>query len=161
MILLELEAKFPLPNEDRYWVRKGFDLKIRPMSLTIQMLHNFVEVVTEEEKLCTLYKEEIYKEEKEIDKINPSQVSDLLTKFSNSLQEKIKVYIDRARQKNKSKVITEGRKLTLLTELYNTKGRCADDSLLSFALDMAINYDAPCIGYINAVIKNKKSGKPR
>ena len=47
LILLELRAQKPLPNSDSYWQRKGFDLKIRPMSLTIQMLHNFLEVVTD------------------------------------------------------------------------------------------------------------------
>ena len=57
MILLELEAKRPLPNIDRYWEKKGFDIKTRPMSLTIQMLHNFVEVVTQLSKECVLDKE--------------------------------------------------------------------------------------------------------
>ncbi len=92
-------------------------------------------------------------------KVISSQVADLLVKFLPNTQEKIKVYIDRVRLRNKSKVITDSRKLTLLTELYNTKGRCNDDNLLNYALEAAIGYDAPNIGYINAVIKNKKTGK--
>lgn len=51
MVCLELEAKKPLPNTDAYWSRKGFDLKKRPMSLTLKMLHNFIEVVTEDSQI--------------------------------------------------------------------------------------------------------------
>ena len=47
LILLELQAKTPLPNIDKYWIKKGFDIKKRQMSLTIQMLHNFLDIVTE------------------------------------------------------------------------------------------------------------------
>lgn len=54
MILLELRAQKPLPNIEAYWTKKGFNLKKRPMSLTLQMLHNFVVVVTENSKLCTI-----------------------------------------------------------------------------------------------------------
>lgn len=46
IICLELEAKKPLPNVDKYWVSKGFDIKKRPISLTLKMLHNFLEVDT-------------------------------------------------------------------------------------------------------------------
>jgi len=49
MILLELQARKPLPNTERYWRSKGFDLKKRPISLTLQMLHNFLDTVTEDE----------------------------------------------------------------------------------------------------------------
>lgn len=61
MICLELEAKKPLPNLDEYWIKK-FNLKNRPMSLTLQMLQDFIEVVTEEIKLCSV--EESKKENK-------------------------------------------------------------------------------------------------
>jgi len=47
MICLELQAKKPLPNNDTYFIRKGFDLKKRPMNLTIQMLQEFIIVNTE------------------------------------------------------------------------------------------------------------------
>ena len=45
-ILLELRAQKPLPLNDNYLRSKGFDLKKRPISLTLKMLHNFIEVVT-------------------------------------------------------------------------------------------------------------------
>lgn len=92
-------------------------------------------------------------------KIISSQAEGLLRQFNSTLQEKIKVYMDRVRNKNKSGVITEGRKLTLLTELWNVRGRCNDDTLFAYALEAAIGYDAPNIGYISAVIKNKKAEK--
>lgn len=47
-ILLELQAKKPLPLDDGYLRKKGFDTRKRPISLTIQMLHNFLDIVTEE-----------------------------------------------------------------------------------------------------------------
>jgi len=43
-IILELQTKQPVPLDPQYLTRKGFNLKSRPISLTIQMLHNFVEV---------------------------------------------------------------------------------------------------------------------
>lgn len=49
MICLELEAKKPLPNRPDYWAKK-FNLKKRPMQLTLQVLQGFIEVVTIEEK---------------------------------------------------------------------------------------------------------------
>ena len=91
---------------------------------------------------------------------NISQADGLLKQFSNILQDKIKVYIERIRLKNRSKVITDGRKVTLLTELWNSKERCADDNVFAYAIDMAISYDACCIGYVNKVWANKKAGKP-
>jgi hypothetical protein len=97
---------------------------------------------------------------KQTDNITASPGADLLGLFNINLQERIKVYIDRVRQKNKSKLITEGRQQTLLNELWNTKERCNDDSLFAFAVDTAISYDACCIGYVNKVIANKKAGKP-
>lgn len=83
----------------------------------------------------------------------------MLKQFNSNLQEKSKVYIERNRLKNKSKVLTEGRKVTLLTELWNTKERCADDNLFGYAIDMAIQYAAENIGYVNKVWANKKAGK--
>lgn len=54
IILLELQAKKPLPLSDLYFQKKGFDVKKRSMSLTLQMLHNFIDVVTEDSKVCVL-----------------------------------------------------------------------------------------------------------
>lgn len=85
----------------------------------------------------------------------------LLTFFNPILQDKINVYMDRVSKKNKSKVITEGRKNTLLNELINAKSLCNNDNIFGQAVDASIDRDACCIGYVNAVIKNKKTQKPR
>ncbi len=90
-----------------------------------------------------------------------SQNSVLLDTFGESLKSKINVYIDRIRQKNKSQVITEGRKNTLLTELFNTRERFKNDGDFTYAIDEAINRDACCIGYINAIMKNRATKRPR
>jgi hypothetical protein len=85
-----------------------------------------------------------------------SQIENLLTQFPKDIQPLIKTYWDRARLKNKSKVITDGRRLTMLNELWNCQERCKNDNLFKYALEGAITHDAPCIGYINAIIKNQK-----
>ena len=84
------------------------------------------------------------------------QNADLLKQFSENLQERLRVYMERVALKNKSKVVTEGRKITLLTELWNSKERCADDKMFGEAIDGAISYDHCNIGYVNAIIRNKK-----
>ena len=64
MVCLELEAKKPLPDIDTYWVKK-FNIKSRAMSLTLQMLHNFIEIVTDEKRNpCIEKKDREYKEDK-------------------------------------------------------------------------------------------------
>ncbi len=49
LVMLELQNQNPLPIDDKYFVRKGFDVKKRRMSLTLQMLHNSVDIVTGED----------------------------------------------------------------------------------------------------------------
>lgn len=57
IILLELRARKPLPNDPVYWSRKGIELKKRSMSLTLEALRNFVESVTlDSQEAC--YREE-------------------------------------------------------------------------------------------------------
>lgn len=79
MILLELRAQKPLPNIDRFWEKKGFNIKKRSMSLTIQMLHNFIEVVTIDEKQCVLDKSRV--EENRVDKsrVDNGCVTEIIT----------------------------------------------------------------------------------
>jgi uncharacterized phage protein (TIGR02220 family) len=64
-IILELQAQAPIPLIDSYLTKKGFDLRKRPIRLTIQMLHNFVDIVTEEKKTCSLDKEKDKEKEEE------------------------------------------------------------------------------------------------
>ena len=85
--------------------------------------------------------------------------SNLLMQFPSTLQERIRVYIERNRFKNKSRLITEGRKSTLLAELFSSRERCNDDSVFGYALDMSINYDACNVGYVGKVWGNRKAGK--
>lgn len=44
LVMLELQIKKPVPNDPQYLKRKGFELRRRPISLTLQMLHSLVEV---------------------------------------------------------------------------------------------------------------------
>jgi len=64
-VMLEIQLKKPVPLNEEYLKRKGFDLKKRPISLTIKMLHNFVECVTELSKVRTLELEEELEKDKE------------------------------------------------------------------------------------------------
>jgi hypothetical protein len=43
-VMLELQLQAEIPLDPAYLFRKGFDLKKRPISLTLQMLHNFIVV---------------------------------------------------------------------------------------------------------------------
>ena len=72
LIMLELQIKKPIPFDVDYLKRKGFDNKRRAISLTIQMLQEFIEVVTEDNSPCNLYnkEEEEYKEDEEEDSEN-------------------------------------------------------------------------------------------
>ncbi len=49
-IMLEIQSRKPIPLDEQYLIRKGFDLKKRSIMLTIDMLHNFISVVTEDSK---------------------------------------------------------------------------------------------------------------
>lgn len=60
LICLELRAQKPLPDDEKYW-RKHFDIKNRPMSKTLNVLHNFIEVVTEDSQSCTPEKSRVEK----------------------------------------------------------------------------------------------------
>ena len=95
--------------------------------------------------------------EKEKDKII-SQISNLLILFSNNgLQQKTKAYLEANALKNKRKCLSPKRQQTLLLELVNTRSRCADDALFEYALSGAVEYKACNIGYVNAIIRNRKT----
>jgi len=72
-ILLELQAKRPIPINTRYLMGKGIDVQIRPIELTIKMLHNFIEVVTQDQIKCGLDKDK--EKEKEEEEDTPSVVT--------------------------------------------------------------------------------------
>lgn len=62
-IVLELQARKPIPFTDTYLQSKKFNLENRPIELTLQMLQNFVEIVTDDSKLCTKEKRRVREEE--------------------------------------------------------------------------------------------------
>lgn len=83
-IMLELQTKKPIPLGTPYLKRKGFNLK-RPISLTLQVLHNFIEVVTVDKKACA---KEVDKEvDKEVE-INKKVVVDFFNYFCEKTQKK-------------------------------------------------------------------------
>jgi len=85
----------------------------------------------------------------------------LLDAFSESLRININTYLDRVRLSNKSKVITQGRINTLLTELSKTREHFKNDVDFEYALEQAISRDACNIGYITAIMKNRQTQKPK
>jgi hypothetical protein len=54
-IMLELQLKKPIPLDEKYLERKGFDFKKRNLMLTLGVLQKKLVVVTEDSKLCNLY----------------------------------------------------------------------------------------------------------
>lgn len=46
LVMLQLQTKKPIPLDMGYLERKGFDTKKRSMLLTMEMLHNFIDPVT-------------------------------------------------------------------------------------------------------------------
>ncbi len=99
--MLELQTHKPVLIDADYLKRKGFNLRKRPMSLTIKMLHNFIEVRNKEtgENLVTEIPENVTqsrveyikksREEKEKEKIRflefvfltPDEHTKLVEKF--------------------------------------------------------------------------------
>lgn len=53
-IILELQAKRPIPIDPDYLTKKGFNLKKRSIELTLNVLHNFIEIVDDFSKVCGL-----------------------------------------------------------------------------------------------------------
>ena len=85
-----------------------------------------------------------------------SQIKNLLATFPSRIQGIIENYWKQVAYNNKSKRITDGRRLTLLNEIYNAYQRCKDDELFIYAMEESIARDACCIGYINAIIRKRK-----
>lgn len=80
-ILLELQAQKPIPLNDDYFRRKGFDLKKRPISLTIKMLHNFLDIVTSDvdmsASVCAIEKNREEENRGEESALAPSKIKHL------------------------------------------------------------------------------------
>jgi hypothetical protein len=72
-ILLELQAQRPIPLNEQYLVKKGFNLKKRPISATLNVLHNFIELCTENKIHDYVDKEK--DKEKEVDSKSKTSVT--------------------------------------------------------------------------------------
>ena len=66
IVVLELQAQKPLPVDDEYFRRKGFDTKKRPISLTLKMLYNFLDTVTQLSKVCAIEESRVDKNKSKI-----------------------------------------------------------------------------------------------
>ena len=64
-VMLELQTKRPVLLDEEYLSRKGFDFKKRKLSLTIDMLQTFTQVISESLQNRNVYKEEVYTQYKE------------------------------------------------------------------------------------------------
>ena len=106
-ILLELEAQAPIPLDDKYLARKGFDLKKRPISLTLQMLHNFIQLIHSKSETCSIDKSKS-REEKEEDKDK-----ELYVDFEKSTLQKWNVFCEENPSLTKLRVITPKRRFAL------------------------------------------------
>lgn len=116
LVMLELQVKRPIPLDPEYLKRKGFDLKKRPMSLTIQMLHTLVEVCNETVTHIRVEKNRI--EEKRIEKskhrdfvfLTPDEHKKLLTTYGENNTDKLIAdlnrYIGQSGKKYKSHYFT-------------------------------------------------------
>ena len=65
-VMLELQIKKEIPLSNDYLTRKGFDLKKRPISKTLQMLHTLIEVRDTNGTHIILYKEDYIKKNKSV-----------------------------------------------------------------------------------------------
>lgn len=64
-IILELQAQSPIPLNEEYLIRKGFNLVNRPIDLTIKALHKFLDIVTEPLQNSDVEEEKEEEEEEE------------------------------------------------------------------------------------------------
>ncbi len=93
-ILLELEAQAPLPLSPLYLAKKGFNIKARPIELTLRMLHNFIDIVTDEknernvDKDKEKEKEEDKEKEKEATSARPVTVDEVIDFMQNETEAK-------------------------------------------------------------------------
>ena len=145
-ILLELQAKKPIPLNDKYLSKKGFNLKKRAISLTLNMLQNFVEVVTEDSKLCSLEEEEEKEKEKEEEE-DKAPANFLIDK-------KTPEGIMFRCWSRKCKNLEEQR---LLQKAWVECGEEAD--ALQYAFRQSVKYDKQSFGYVLKVIEGRNKEK--
>jgi len=109
LILLELRARKPLPNLDSYWFKKGFNIKKRPMSLTLKTLRSFIEVRNADfENHVLQSRVESMSEEESI-----TEKSRVYTDFEKSVTELWNSFVSKNPILSKIEKISEGRRIHL------------------------------------------------
>ena len=76
-IMLELQIKKPVPLDEEYLKRKGFNPKKRRISLSVRMLHNFVTTENEENILCSVDKDKEEDKEKSKRAFTPPTIEEV------------------------------------------------------------------------------------
>lgn len=162
LIILDLSRKYgnEIPEENFFEINLyrdyGYKVSQKKANLMIKTLINKGFLSDKCPTNVGLDKDKI-RQDKELEKDKIiSQIGNLLIPL-NGLKEKVNTYLQENASKNKSKLLSPQRQKTLILELLNCRDRCADDPLFEFALDGAIKYKACNIGYINAIIRNKKT----
>jgi hypothetical protein len=169
MICLELQAKKPLPNIEEYWKSK-FNTKKRKMSLTIQMLQNFLEVVTEEKKLCSVEKKDREdKEDKNKSKIYVDWEQSTLNTWNsfcdkNPALSKVKEITDTRRKHLKDRFVKDSfkdfgailRAVSQQPFLLKGNPNSADHKDWKISFDWLIENDTNYIKVLELRYKNKK-----
>jgi hypothetical protein len=97
-VILELQTRKFIPLNEQYLSRKGFDFKNRPLDRSLQMLQTFVELVTEDEKVCGVEKRREEKRREEVCRNFRRDSHQVL--ISEFLYENIKKIISHARPPN-------------------------------------------------------------
>ncbi len=85
-ILLELEAQKPIPLDEKYLTKKGFNLKKRPISKTLQMLYNFIEVLQNSED--TVHRVRVREEKDKEKSIDVTSFENLYLKYPKKVGKK-------------------------------------------------------------------------
>jgi len=155
-IIIKVDKKIAFQKDYDQWEK--LPKQVTPKKLPIQDKKLPKQVIKVTQTGIKKLPKQVYTKEKKettTKEIILSQIKNLLTLFPEILKEEIQVYWDNAAQKNKTGMIIEGRKLTLLTELYNLMKRTDDNNLFNYALETANRYGVANIGYLGAVIKNK------
>ena len=84
-IMLQLQIKKPVPLDKNYLLRKGFDLKKRPIQLTLLMLHKFINVRKQDENLASRRVEQSRVDKNRIEK-SRIEDNDTITKECNKVK---------------------------------------------------------------------------
>ena len=115
-ILLELQAKRPIPLNNIYLTKKGFDLKKRPISKTIKMLQGFVSIVNQEDFFCGLEEEKDKEKDKDKEKEEEAVTHFDKKETTQTIFQKWNVF---ASENGLSKILTlsDARKKKLLTRI--------------------------------------------